>query len=336
MGANNSEVRDIRLLACSRASRGSNTPSTHGREDEHDSFCRHEGSDAAPRRLGAPGEREIRNEDEGRELDRGGQSCGHPGRKHLPSGPSGTDEVPSDEEGDEHVDLTVADGQQDWIQEECGCGQAQRPQSPRPPREVRARCPDRDSEQAEECRLVQQCPQDLGSDRAREALQRHQEQRGERWIREELSPSRVRVEDPSEEIAGSCHVDVEIILVGAGEPEAKDSHERDRQRSRESRAMLGHPSLRPARSWSLIHSPGWWDMAGGCHPVSSQPAQVSANGIPGRITSRLATGPFPSGERPPVHGGDPELGDLPCAASRSCARRGLTTARISHDRIPRG
>lgn len=165
-----------------------------GRDDKRDGFRRHERSGAAPRRLAAPGQHEIRDEDEGRDLDRGGQSGGHAERNGLPSDPPGPDEVPDDEERDEHVDLTVADGQQDWIQEERRCGQAQRPQTPRPPREVRAHCPDRDSEQAQECRLVQQGPQDLGRDRAREALQRHEEERGERWIGEELSPGPVRVE----------------------------------------------------------------------------------------------------------------------------------------------
>jgi hypothetical protein len=165
-----------------------------GRDDKCDGFGRHESPDAAPRRLGASGQHEIRNEDEGRDLDRGGQTRGHAERNGLPSEPSGTDEVPHDEEGDEHVDLTMADGQKDWIQEEGGCSQAQSPQTPRPPRKIGAHCPDRESEQAKECRLVQQCPQDLGSDGAREALQRHEEERGERWIREELSPSPLRVE----------------------------------------------------------------------------------------------------------------------------------------------
>jgi hypothetical protein len=198
-----------------------------GRDDKCDGFRRHEGSDAAPRPLGAPGQHEIRNEDEGRDLDRGGQSRGHTERNGLPSEPSGPGEIPHDEEGDEHVDLTVADGQKDWIQEEGGCGQAQSPQTPRPPREVRAHGPDRESEQAKECRLVQQCPQDLGSDRAREALQRHEEERGERWIREQLSPGRLRVEGSREQTVRPGQIDAEIILIGAGEPEAKGSHEGD-------------------------------------------------------------------------------------------------------------
>ena len=44
---------------------------------------------------------------------------------------SGARQVPQDEKGDEYVlDETVADGQEDRIQEEGGCGQ---PESPSPP-----------------------------------------------------------------------------------------------------------------------------------------------------------------------------------------------------------
>src|ERR1019366_8067401 len=52
------------------------------------------------------------------------------------------------------------------------------------------------------------------------------------------------------------------------------------------------------RSAGLLYSIGWWAMAGGSRPASSQPATAAISGMPIRMNSRFTVGTVDSEERP--------------------------------------